>query len=325
LNPGKRKRRLLVLCLLPPVLAAGVFFTKRICDHRAVNLYRADWSAEASTHSKIDEGVFSLERISFEGVGGEQIPVLAALPDDGGGPWPAIIFLYGIGMKMEIEEEAGRAVADAGFALFVPEQYNRGERKRATTSRLREAFDLRRRASLTILEARRLADVIVKRRDVADDRIYLWGGSFGAIVGTAVLADDQRFKAGVLTLCGGNFPKLIANSGAREKLDLGQREIIGLHLMASLLRPFDPMHHVGKISPRPLLFQNATKDPVIPRDCVEDILEIAGEPKSILWYDAKHEDVERAIVEEAVQDCLKWLIQQDRAFRTREEPSHDQI
>jgi len=293
---------------------------KRSWDYRAVNLYRTDWDVAATLESKTPRDEFLLERISFEGLDGERIPVLAALPAEGDGPWPAIVFLYGIGMKMEMDEEAARTVAAAGFALFVPEQYNRGERKRSRSNRLQEALDLRRRASLTILESRRLADVMEKRPDIAGDRIYLWGGSFGAIVGTSVLAKDPRYKAGVLTLCGGNFPKLIANSGAREKLDLGQSERAALQLVASLLRPFDPIRHVGRISPRPLLFQNATKDPVIPRECVEDLLEIAGEPKSIVWYDAAHEDVERTIVEEAVQDCLEWLIQQDR---TLEGPSHD--
>ena len=316
-GPGNRKKLFLVLCGLPFVLAACIFLAKRVWDHRAVNRYRADWPAEASTDSKTTHGPFTLERISFEGADGDRVPVMAALPGDAGGPWPAIIFLYGIGMQMEIDEETGRTVAEAGFALFVPEQFNRGERKQARTSRLREALDLRYRASLTILEARRLVDVIVQRPDIANDRIYLWGGSFGAIIGTAVLAKDTRFKAGVLMLCGGNFPELIANSGARDKLDLGKSETAALHLMASLLRPFDPIHHVGKISPRPLLFQNATRDPVIPRASVEDVFEIAGEPKAIVWYDAEHEDVERTIVEEAVQDSLKWLSQLDKALQSR--------
>ena len=48
-------------------------------------------------------------------------------------------------------------------------------------------------------------------------------------------------------------------------------------------------------------------------------------PKRSYGMITGHEGVERTIVEQAVQDSLQWLIQQDQALQTREEPSHDQI
>ena len=308
-SPGKHTRRLLIV-----LVAIGLCFSaKRLWDDHAVSLYTADWSVStAAAPVRESRDGFVLERFSFAGLEGEEVPVLAALPSEGAGPWPAVIFLYGIGMQMEVHDEVCRLVADNGFALFVAEQYNRGSRKQDLEKGWEELMAVRRRASLAVLETRRLVDLLERRPDIAPGRIYLWGGSFGAMVGSVVLAQEPRLRAGVLTLCGGNFPRLVANPDVRAKLDIDRGRALLLPLASSLYRPFDPIHYVDRIGPRPLLFQNASNDPIIPRECVEDIYDRARDPKTIRWYDATHEHVEKGIIEQALKDALAWLRARDR-------------
>lgn len=307
---GTYARRVLILV----GLVVGVCFgAKRLWDVRAVSLYSEGWTVStAGTAERESREGFILERFSFPGLDGDEVPVLAALPAEGDGPWPAVIFLYGIGMRMEVHDDVGRLVTGHGFSLFVAEQYNRGARKQDLDGGLAELMAVRRRASRTILETRRLVDLLERRPDVAPGRIYLWGGSFGGMVGSVVLAQEPRLRAGVLTLCGGNFPRLVANPDVREKLHIDKAQALLLPLAGSLYRPFDPIHYVDRIGPRPLLFQNATHDPVIPKECVEDVYHRARDPKTIQWYDATHEKVEQGIIEQALTDALEWLGDRDR-------------
>jgi len=165
---------------------------------------------------------------------------------------------------------------------------------------------------LTVQEARRLADVVEKRPDIDPQRIYLWGASFGAMTGCASVAYDSRFKAAIFTLSGGDLQKMIADTPARKQLPRFSWMKVAAPVGASLLRPFDPILHVGKIAPRPLLFQNARNDDLIPRSGVEALYEAAGQPKQILWYDSSHDHQPRATIEKFVRDALNWLQQRDR-------------
>ena len=53
-------------------------------------------------------------------------------------------------------------------------------------------------------------------------------------------------------------------------------------------RKYDPVDHVGAISPRPLLLIHGTQDNVIPFHQVEELFAAAKQPKFLLRYDGPH-------------------------------------
>ena len=65
-----------------------------------------------------------------------------------------------------------------------------------------------------------------------------------------------------------------------------------------------PANYIGRISPRPLLMINGTRDTdFIKETSVDPLFELAKDPKKIIWLEAGHS----AMPEEARSELLKWL------------------
>ena len=137
------------------------------------------------------------------------------------------------------------------------------------------------------------------------------------MAGCSVMAYDERFPAGVLTLSAGDLQKMAADSPYRAKLPWFSWVKVAAPAVASFLKPFDPIYHIGRIAPRPLLFQNANNDDLIPRSAVDALYGVAGKPKQIIWYDSSHDRLERAVVEKLVLDALAWLKERDDEVAAR--------
>lgn len=297
------------------ICIAAVAAAKQLWDHQtfhALREYDRSPALNVTTITRETKPGYVREEFAFEGCPGETVPVFAMIPDDATKRHPAIILLYGIGMNMKFADDIAEVVTQHGFALFVPEQLSRGKRRQRGLNSWQQLVAFRRRVVLTVQEARRLADVVEKRPDIDPQRIYLWGVSFGAMTGCASVAYDARFKGAVFTLSGGDLQRMIADTPARKKLPRFSWMKVAAPVAASWLRPFDPILHVGKIAPRPLLFQNARNDDLIPRSGVEALYDAAGQPKQILWYDSSHDHQPRATIEKFVRDALTWLQQRDR-------------
>jgi hypothetical protein len=57
-----------------------------------------------------------------------------------------------------------------------------------------------------------------------------------------------------------------------------------------------------------LLFQNALKDEIIPKECTDAYYGKAQEPKEILWYDCGHEKgLSRELIFKIIDDQIAWL------------------
>lgn len=292
---------------------SGLLAVKRAWDDqtfRALQQHDSKPPKNIMTVSLQSKPGFIREELTFYGRSGEQVPVLAMIPK--GAPTPAIILLYGSGMSMKVADKLADSVTQSGFALFVPEQFGRGIRRQQRLRSWQKLVALRHRVLLTVKETRQLADVVEKRVDVDPRRIYLWGVSFGAMTGCAAMAYDQRFKAAVFTLCGGNLQKIVSDTPYRKNIPRFSWLKVAAPIMASLLRPFDPICHVGRIAPRPLLFQNALNDELIPRSGVDALHQAAGASKKVLWYDSSHGQQPLASIDQLVHDALSWLRQQDR-------------
>ena len=311
------KRRLFKAALCAGAAVLMIFGAKRGADYLVLREIRAR-APQVAAGLKMDppenRGAYVIQKFSYESAPGQKVPVTAVLPAADGRRHPTIIFLYGIGMKMKLYDEVSEAVTRAGFALVIPEQYGRGERAGVKSKGVEKFLDVRRRIVLTILETRRLADELSGLPGVDPERIYLWGASFGAMTGCPAMAYDQRFKAAVFTVAAGDLQRIVRDSPYIRKKSIFSWEKAAAPLIAEIFRPFDPLLHVGRIAPRPLLFQNTLHDELLPVSAVQALYAAAGQPKDIRWYESPHDRPVRKAIEDAVRDGLAWLQEQDRAL-----------
>jgi dienelactone hydrolase len=245
----------------------------------------------------------------FEGLAGQAVPAVAAFPLDAQGPSPCLVFLHGIGQEKEFLDEIAVPFVEAGFVIVSFDQYMRGERKLKGTGKLAGLLAFRRRGALTVIETRRLLDYLHTRNDIAHDRIYLLGASYGAITGSTAAAFDDRIRAAVLCYGGGKFRYLLNNEEAAEMM--GALAGPAKAFLTWLLAPSDPVQHVAAISPRPVLLQNGTHDSVIGRPAAQALHAAAAEPKEVIWYDSDHVGLDQDHTWKVIHDAINWVKKQD--------------
>ena len=132
-----------------------------------------------------------------------------------------------------------------------------------------------------VKDVSRSFDLLAEQRSADPRRVGIVGISRGAIL-AAIVGGAERRLAAVALLYGGHF----------DALENG-------HLPAAC-----PANYVGRISPRPLLMINGTRDTdMIKETAVLPLYRLAKPPKQILWADTGHQlptEEHRAVL-------LKWL------------------
>ena len=138
------------------------------------------------------------------------------------------------------------------------------------------------------------------------------GASFGAITGTAVLAQEKRVKAGVLVVGGGDARILAMAPAVR-------REVPGWllpalpTLLSLAIGPAEPVLHAPHTAGTPVLMQNGSKDSVITPESGEALFAALGGPKELRWYPIEHPDREPngAEVVRMLDEGREWLLARD--------------
>ncbi len=296
---------LLILVAAPLLLTACATGD---CIPRFYRGYDPELPWEPRIEAAEDKDAYQREHLYFTSMPDERLPVLLARPF-GDEEVPAVIFLHGIGQRKEFLDEIAEPFVDAGFAIVTFDQHDRGERRLEPRSNIRSAFALRRRGALTVIETRRTVDYLQSREDIAGERIYLVGASYGAITGSTAAAFDERIQAVVLTYGGGHLPTLFTSEAVKDEIGI---LVYPLRYLASwFFWPADPIRYVDRISPRPLLMQNGVYDELIPKAAAERLYEAAEEPKEIVWYDSDHIGLDEEVVEEVLDDAIAWLLERD--------------
>jgi len=132
-----------------------------------------------------------------------------------------------------------------------------------------------------VKDIKRSVDFFIKERNADPKRIGLIGRSRGAVVGTIAAGVEQRLSPIVL-LYGGHF-------------DLLERDHKGSAC---------PANYIGRISPRPILMINGTRDAdFIKETSVDPMYNLAKQPKRIIWVEGGH----GAMNEESQSEMLDWL------------------
>jgi hypothetical protein len=63
----------------------------------------------------------------------------------------------------------------------------------------------------------------------------------------------------------------------------------------------DPVHWVGRISPRPFIMVNASGDERLPRSAVDALYGAAREPKELIWMTGAHVHGDSATIRRLVE------------------------
>ena len=258
-----------------------------------------------------------VEKLYFNGFRNDRVPTLLLTPKDAARPLPCVIFLHGIGQEKDfiLEEFHGKTVADpfmaAGFAFVSFDQFMRGER-RIKGSFTEEAKAFRLRPAYTVNDARRLIDYLQTRDDIAKDRIYLAGASYGAITGSTVAAFDKRIRAVALCYGGGSIPKMltarmVADEIHKRSIPMGLVQFAGWYLLGAA----DPARYIHMISPRPVLLQNGTNDCLISTEAAKALQNAALEPKKITWYEGDHIGLDEKTVFTALDEIIAFFKEQE--------------
>ena len=254
-------------------------------------------------------------KFSYTGFRGDQVPAVLATPKAAPGPFPCVVFVHGIGNDKNFMAKHGldEPFVKAGFAFVCFDQLMRGERKLKTKSGWAEAGAFRVRAAYTVNDTRRLIDYLVTRPDIATNRIYLVGASYGAVTGSTAAAFDERIRAVVLTYGGGNLRKLLTGEALHKEIKLWSlpTAIVAWYFGSVS----DPVNYIGQISPRPILLQNGKADTVVAPAAAQALQDAARQPKTILWYEGDHlgktSDLDMPLTTRVLADALKFIQEVD--------------
>ncbi len=312
---------LAVGCLL--LLAVGKVYLDAV--------YFRGYDASAPLKLKITETKptpdYLWTKFYYAGFRDDRVPAVLTLPVGKPGPFPCVIFVHGIGDNKDSMRRHGldEPFIKAGFAFACFDQLMRGERKLKDESKWAQAEAFRVRAAYTVGDIRRLLDYLVTRPDIATNRIYLCGASYGAITGSTAAAFDERIRAVDLIYGGGNLWRLLSAEAADE---LGRWRLPAYLAGWYFGSVFDPVNYIGRISPRPLLLQNGRADTVVAPSAAKALQAAARAPKQIIWYDGNHPGLngnrDPDIVLHVLTDALAFLQGEDAKIRSGTLTAHRQ-
>lgn len=240
---------------------------------------------------------FTQYRVEFNGVKDDRVPGFLYVPKRKGWtpPFPAILLQYGSGgnKKTDYIVAIGKQFVARGYVVLTIDSPGIGERKGKDKS----GGVLGLASTETVMhycgDYSRAVDYLAARANVNKDTIGYVGISWGAITGITYVAYDPRIKAMGSMVGGGNFLGLWSAKTAEKFAAEGSKSS-------------DPVFHVARIAPRPLLFINVTKDQLILKSWAESLHKAAGDGSKVVWLETDHyfKGVDRAMVCESVIDFM---------------------
>ena len=235
--------------------------------------------------------VSNLFDLTLRSSSGSTVRAMLRVPRGGSPPYPGVVLVGGMELGRRVAALRGLD-AIARYAIIISPDYPiqvdprslEGLGLLSAGPRLRSAaLDLVAQAGLQV-------DYLASRRDVARDRIFLVGSSFGAPAVVIAGGVDPRPAAVIALYGGGDIGSLVSHVlrlGSRDAVSPWQAAVAGRGL-ALLLLPLEPTRYAARIAPRPVLMVNGASDSLIPRANVNALYEAAGQPKEILWVRGEH-------------------------------------
>ncbi|XOV94084.1 MAG: alpha/beta hydrolase [Bacteroidota bacterium] len=233
--------------------------------------------------SLIDSTQYSLFKVEFTSVHNKRVTGLLTIPESIEQPVPVVILLHGVGDRKTVDYiEAGHQYfVEAGYAVLRIDVHNHGDRtEHKYDFELIDGYRYWTRDIIiqTVFDLRRSIDFLETRPEIDSERVGLFGISLGGIIGTIFSGVDERVKAPVIALAGGNLTLMFGMDALKDDTK-------------DFFSMIDPINFVEFISPRPLLMINAENDEVIAPITSKMLYQAAGEPKEIIWYPSRHRNL----------------------------------
>jgi len=161
---------------------------------------------------------------------------------------------------------------------------------------------------ISITDMRQAIDWAESRPEIDTEKVGVIGISFGGFISAITMGIDDRIKAGVFLIAGGNSQK-IGHFSRKRSMRKGynitdeeynhNQQVYRQYLKEVAERGFenvtppnrayliDPMTFGHYLQERPVLMLNALWDEYIPREATFDLWEAAGKP-AISWFPGTH-------------------------------------
>lgn len=247
--------------------------------------YRVDHDAPLKPAEQVDREAadHTRLRVEFNGIKADRVPAYLYLPKGnkaGAGKHPAVLLQYGSGGNKNTNYivALGEQFVAKGFVVLTIDSPNKGERrpKAGGGGGLKGMFAERGQFPWYCGDYSRALDYLLTRPEVDPRRVGYAGISWGAITGIVFVAHEPRVKAMASIVGGGNWLGAIQGEVPEETRRIS--------------RKIDPVYHVKRIAPRPLLLLNVTKDQLVPRFFGESLHKAAGDGPSVkkMWVETDH-------------------------------------
>jgi cephalosporin-C deacetylase-like acetyl esterase len=146
-------------------------------------------------------------------------------------------------------------------------------------------------------DVRRALDVLLEQPGIDRTRVAVVGHDFGAMWGALAVAADPRVTHFVYMAGTRSFTDWYLFTPKKEGTDRDA--------FVAKLAPLDPITHLAKISPRPMLLQFGTKDPFVKNEAAAAMADAVTGPKTVKSYEFEHE-----LTYQSRLDRLAWLSEQ---------------
>ncbi len=276
-----------------------------------IDRYRRRFLDERGMLASVDEEVVEATdatetlRVTLRSTRGLEVRSLLRLPKDRAVRVPAAIIPGGLFTGAETVRLVGSVPGVERVALFSMDYPFEGPKTNAGWSLLLAAYRIRRSIFKTVAAVLLMVEYLGRRDDIAPEGIVVIGISWGSIFGIIAAALEFRIRCLVVIYGGGHLGTMVAANIAT-----GSRAIArGLGWLAGrVLAPGEPLHYIGAIAPRPILFLNGQQDKRIPRACSEALFQAAGEPKEHIWLESEHPDAEKSpLTQRLTELAFDWL------------------
>ncbi len=204
---------------------------------------------------------------------------------------PAAILLHLLGGGIEISQRFAKYLAARGVnaaVMQLPYHYDRAIGKAPSQIYVSDDAKVAAQAfNQAASDVSTLADWLQTQPEVDGDKLGIAGVSLGAIITHLAMGRDERLKAGVALVGGGDL-KEISQLGPLAKLFLRVKGNVTPNALGDAeLREADPLTDADKNRPRRVLMIQAARDEIIPRRASTELWEALGRPP-IQWLDIGH-------------------------------------
>ncbi|MEM3018159.1 MAG: alpha/beta fold hydrolase [Candidatus Bathyarchaeia archaeon] len=239
---------------------------------------------------------YVLERFTFKNKGQRLIATIMS-PAEPETPPPGVLLLHGFPGVAPVMNDLMLTISQSGFASMI--FHYRGSWGSGGQYSFLGALD----------DALKAVSILSSREDVDNRNLAVIGHSFGGLAAIHVAAVESSLKAAAALCPVASMEEDLTETDRDAILKRGLSFVSGLTAARAkeqwriLARRYDPVQHVDKLSPRPLLLIHGDTDDIIPLDCSKRLFSKAQEPKELFivndgdhLFSGKHQAVKEKIV-----------------------------